>query len=87
MTGARTGDHFGLATVGRIGGHPLLPVFEVAVLDDQSDGTAHRAAEADSRDHAHFVALDRHPAAASIAFLAAREVVVDVGRLDIEAGR
>ena len=38
-------------------------------------------------DDAHLVALDRHPSAAAVTLLAAREVVVDLRRIDIEAGR
>ena len=87
MAGARPRHRFGLAAVGGIDRHPLLPVFEIAILDDQRDRTAHRAPEADARDHAHLVALDRHPSAPSVALLAAREVVVDLREIDIEAGR
>ena len=87
MSGTRPGDRFGLAAVGGIDRHPLEPVFEIAILDDQRDRTADRAPEADARDHPHLVALDCHPSAPSVALLAAREVVVDLREIDVEAGR
>ena len=68
------------------GGHPLFPVFVVAVFNDEGDRAAHRAAEADAGDDAGLVLFDQHTAAAAVALLAAREVVVDARDIDLEAG-
>ena len=46
-----------------------------------------RAPEADSGNRPHFIFFDEHPAAASIAFLTAREVGINLRDIDVEAGR
>src|SRR5438552_4935203 len=86
MAGARARHRFGLAAVARGGRHPLLPVLEVAILDYERDRTPHRPPEANPGDDADLVTLDRHPPAAPVTFLAAREVVIDVREVDVEAG-
>src|SRR5256885_2246495 len=55
MTGAWARDRSGFCAVLGIGRHPLLPVFEVAILDDEGDGAANRLAETDTGDGAHLV--------------------------------
>ena len=87
MAGTRPRDRLGLAAVGGIDRHPLEPVLEIEILYDERDRTAHRAPEADARDHAHLVALDRHPSASPVTLLAPREVIVDLREIDLEAGR
>ncbi len=82
----RPRDHLGLARIGRIRGHSFFPVLEIAIGDDERDRTAHRAPEADSRDRTNLVLFDQHPAAAAVAFLAARELMVDACEIDLEAG-
>ena len=62
----------------RPGVHPLLPVGVVAVLDQERDRAAERAAVPDAAAHDRAVGLDLHPAAAAVAELAAGEVAVDV---------
>ena len=64
--------------------HALLPVRVVAVLDQERDGAAERAAMADAAPDDRAVGLDLHPAAAAVAELAPREVAVDVGGLELE---
>ena len=86
MAGARARHHLGLAAVARVGRHPLLPVLEVAILDYESDRTPHRTPEANPGDDADLITLDRHPPAAPITLLAAREVVIDVSEVDVETG-
>ena len=86
VAGARTRDDLGLAAIAGIGRHALFPVFVVAILDDEGDGTAHRAAEADARNDARLVLFDQHAAAAPVALLAARQVVVNARDIDFEAG-
>ena len=86
MAGPRARDDVRRAAIVGIGGHLLDPVLEVAILDDESDRTADRFAEADAGNRPHFVLFDQHPAAAAVTFLAAREVGVDRRKVDVETG-
>ncbi len=86
MTWARACDRHRFRAIVGIGGHLFSPIFEVAIFDNERDRTADRFAKANPGDGAHFVFFDQHPAAAAIAFLAAREVAVDFGDVDVEAG-
>ncbi len=87
MSGPRTRHRLGLAAIARVGRHPLLPIFVVAILDDEGDRTAHAASEADAGNRPHLVFFNQHPAAAAVAFLPAREVGVDFRDIDLETGR
>jgi hypothetical protein len=64
--------------------HDGPPVGVVAVLDADCDGGAERAATADAPLEERLVLLDLHPAAASVAVLAARQFAVDEDRIDFE---
>src|SRR5271163_1562258 len=86
MAGAGSRHDLGLAAIARVGGHALFPVLVVAILDDESNRAAHRATEADARNDARLVLFDQHAAAAPVALLPAREVVVDAPDFDLEAG-
>ena len=86
MAGPRPRDDFGRAAIVRVGGHFLDPVLEVAILDDERDRTAERFAEADAGNRPHLVLLDQHPAAAPVTLLAPRQVRIDRGKVDVEAG-
>ena len=66
--------------VGRPDGDLLGP----AVLDQQRERRPGRAAEAHPADELGVVALDRHPGAAPVAELAARQLRVDVRRPEDE---
>src|SRR5262249_28659839 len=61
-----------------VGAHTSGPVGVVAVDDGEGDGAAQGLAAANAADHAGLVGLDLHPPAASVAALAAGQVVVDV---------
>src|SRR3990172_4649521 len=87
VPGPRSRNRLGLAAILRVDRHPLLPVLEVLVLDDEGDGATQGATEAHARYDSGLVAFDRHAPAAAIAFLAPREVLVDSVRLDLEASR
>ena len=71
--------------IDRPGVHPLLPVGVVAVLDQERDRAAERAAVADAAADDRAVRLDLHPSPAAVPELPAGEVRVDVGRLELEA--
>ncbi len=86
MAGPRARDDVRLGAIVGIGGHPLDPILEVAILDDERDRTAERFAEADAGNRPHFVLFDQHSAAAAVALLAAREIGVDRANVDVEAG-
>ena len=83
----RARDGLRLAAIARVDRHLLHPVLEVLVLDYESDRAAERAAEADPGNDPRLVALDRHPAAPPVAFLPAREVVIEARQVDFEPGR
>jgi hypothetical protein len=61
-----------VASIGGVGGHSLLPILVIAVLDDEGDRAAHGATEANPGDRPHFIFLDEHSAAPTVTFLAAR---------------
>ena len=67
--------------------HPLLPVGVVAVGDLQRDRAAERAPVAHPAGDLGGVALDLHAPAATVAELAARHVVVQILRAQLEARR
>ena len=66
------------------GVHPLAPVRVVAVLDQERDGAAERAAVTDAAPDDRAVGLDLHPAAAAVTELPPREVAIDVLRRELE---
>jgi len=62
----------------RFHSHGGLPVGEVAVLDEQRDGAAERAAVPYPAQYARAVLLYGHPAAAAVSLLPPLKVAVDV---------
>src|ERR1700683_1983352 len=67
--------------------HPLLPVGVVAVDDLQSDRAAERAPVAHTPGYRDAVVLDLHPAAASVAQLAARQIAIERLAIQRQSGR
>src|SRR5205814_9373107 len=67
--------------------HDGPPVGVVAVFDADRDRGAERAAAADAPFEERLVLLDLHPAPASVAVLAARELAVDESRINCEPRR
>src|SRR5262249_15266827 len=67
--------------------HGALPVLPVAILDRQADRAAERQSPADTRGDVGAVLLDLHAAAAAaVASLTARQILVDVVFGQGEAG-
>src|SRR5689334_18063164 len=88
MAWARSGDFLlRHAYLGRGDAHRRLPVLPVAVGDRERDRGAERQSPANAGDDVNLVALDLHPAAASVAALSASEIAVDVGFGQRHAGR
>ena len=85
VTGTRTRHDFGFPAIARISRHPLFPILEVAIYDDEGDGAAQCAPEADTRNWPRLILLDEHPAPAPVTFLAARKVVVNLCEVDFES--
>src|SRR6266511_6203446 len=79
VAGSRPGHRLG-GSAGRRSphGHGALPVLPVGVLDREADGAAQRQTPAHGRGDADLVPFDLHAAAAAIAALAPRQVLVDV---------
>lgn len=66
----------GLEAVDGPGVHALFPVGVVPVCDEERDRTAQGGAVAHAGAHLHRVALDLHPAPATVSQLAARHVAI-----------
>src|SRR5438445_3663242 len=77
----------GDAGLGRADRHRGLPGLAVAVRDLERDGTAERGSPPHAREDVDLVALDLHAAAAPVAALSARQVLVDVAHGQRQARR
>jgi hypothetical protein len=71
----------------RLGIHDVLPVFVVAIANQQSDGRAERFAVTHAGEDFGFIGFNLHAAAAAVALLPAPHLVIDEGRIDSESGR
>ena len=67
--------------------HPLLPVGEVAVADEDRHRAAKRPSVTDPRGHLGAVGLDLHAPAATVPELPPGQIAIQVLRRQLEAGR
>ena len=82
--GAAAARHVG--QLDRLGAHHLDPLRPLGVADAQRDGAAEAQAVADAAGDRELVLLELHPRAAAVAELATREIGLDRGARDGDAG-
>src|SRR6266852_2818309 len=84
MAGTRAFDaaRFFRRQLALTGGHHIVPVGPVFVLDHHGQRRAQRQAMSDTADDLYAVLLDLHPRAAAIALLSPMQFVIDL--LDVD---
>ncbi len=84
---ATAGCAHGVEVGARLGIHRLAPLGPLGVVDEHGDGAAERATVADSTDDLDAVDLEVHAGRATVAVATARELDVEHGGGDGQAGR
>ena len=84
MTRTRSSNETWILRLNIEGGarHHIFPVNEVTILDHQRDRRAERFSMSNTGQYLNLVCFDLHPTTASIALLAAPELVVDLRDVD-----